>query len=146
MIPLRSFQWYNSSMVDVADVFLAKAEESLAGAESEFANGRHNNCANRCYYACFQAAICALLGAGIRPHGTHAQWGHDFVQAAFVGQLINRRKLYPENLRDVLVRSFALRQAGDYGRVFVTDTQVLRILRRAREFLAAAQERRGDSI
>jgi len=43
----------------ISQVFLAKAEESLAGAESEFVNGRYNNCANRCYYASFQAAIAA---------------------------------------------------------------------------------------
>ena len=42
-------------------IFLDKAAESFAGAESELANGRFNNCANRCYYACFQAAIVALL-------------------------------------------------------------------------------------
>ena len=43
------------------DLYTDKAQESLAGAESEFANGRYNNCANRCYYACFQTAIAALL-------------------------------------------------------------------------------------
>jgi uncharacterized protein (UPF0332 family) len=37
-------------MVDIEDVFAAKARESLSGAESEFVNGRYNNCANRCYY------------------------------------------------------------------------------------------------
>src|SRR5205823_6359850 len=41
-----------------------KALESLAGAESELANGRYNNAANRAYYACFQAAIAALQRAG----------------------------------------------------------------------------------
>ena len=30
--------------------YLDKAIESLAGAESEYANKRYNNCANRCYY------------------------------------------------------------------------------------------------
>jgi len=47
-----------------AELFLEKAGEALAGAESEFANGRYNNCANRCYYACFQAAIAALTRVG----------------------------------------------------------------------------------
>lgn len=54
--------------VDIAELYLAKALESLAGSESEFANQRHNNCANRCYFACFQAAITALIGADtLRP-------------------------------------------------------------------------------
>ena len=67
-------------------IYLAKAEESLRTAESEFANGRYNSCANRCYYACFQAAIAALLAEGIRARG---QWSHEFVQGQFVGVLIN---------------------------------------------------------
>jgi hypothetical protein len=46
-------------------IFLAKAEESLAGAESELAAGRYYNCVNRCYYACFQAAVVALMHAGV---------------------------------------------------------------------------------
>jgi uncharacterized protein (UPF0332 family) len=66
-------------------IYVAKAEESLRTAESEFANGRYNSCANRCYYACFQAAIAALLAEGIRARG---QWSHAFVQGQFVGVLI----------------------------------------------------------
>jgi len=41
------------------EIYLAKALESLEGAESELANRRYNNCANRCYYASFQAAVAA---------------------------------------------------------------------------------------
>lgn len=70
-------------MIDATEVYWAKAEESLAGAESEFAQGRYNNCANRCYYACFQAAIVALLRAGVLPRG--GQWEHAYVQGEFVG-------------------------------------------------------------
>jgi uncharacterized protein (UPF0332 family) len=72
-------------VLDPAALFLSKAEESLAGAESELANGRYNNCANRCYYACFQAAVSALMRAGVRPSGRAAEWGHAFVQATFAG-------------------------------------------------------------
>jgi uncharacterized protein (UPF0332 family) len=122
-------------MQNLADVFLVKAEESLAGAESEFANGRYNNCANRCYYACFQAAIAALLRAGIQPSGD--QWSHTFVQGQFVGQLINWRKVYSGELRDVLSRTQLLRQTADYEYEQVTEVQAYRALRRARQFLAA---------
>ncbi len=59
-------------------------------------NGRYINCANRCYYACFQAAITALIRSGIQPGGP--QWSHTFVPAQFNGQLINRRKLYSSAL------------------------------------------------
>jgi HEPN domain len=73
------------------DVFLQKALESLDGAESEYVNDRYNNCANRAYYACFQAALYALKQAGVRSPGSRVEWGHDLVQAQFIGQLINRR-------------------------------------------------------
>lgn len=122
-------------MADGAEeVFAAKAEQSLAGAESEYANGRYDNCANRCYYSCFQAAVAALIRAGIRPPGP--EWGHGFVQREFVGQLINRRKLYPAELRDTLSRLVPLREKGDYEADQVTEAQAYRALRRARGFVA----------
>jgi uncharacterized protein (UPF0332 family) len=123
------------------DDFLDKAEESFAGAESEFVNARYNNCANRCYYAVFQAAIYALAKAGITPTGRDAEWGHEFVRSHFIGQLINRRKLYPTALRPVLEQNRALRQTADYKRDQVTEIRAARAIRRTEEFLAAI--RRG---
>src|SRR5258708_4743833 len=114
-------------------IFLSKAAESLAGAESEFVNGRFNNCANRCYYACFQAAIAALLQHGIQPAGDH-QWGHPFVQAQFADALVNRRKLYPAGTRDTLPQNLILRQRADYEEQYITATQAQRAVRRTREF------------
>jgi uncharacterized protein (UPF0332 family) len=49
--------------------YLVKAWESLRGAERECAAAACNNCANRAYYACFQAAIAALQRANIRRQG-----------------------------------------------------------------------------
>lgn len=109
-------------MRDARQVFLVKAEESFAGAETEFASGRYNNCANRCYYGCFQAAIWALSDAGIQPSGAQAGWGHAFVQAQFVGQLINRRKLYAPALRETLARLLVLRHTADYAMDQVSQT------------------------
>lgn len=123
--------------------FLDKALESLAGAESELVNGRYNNCANRCYYACFQAAIVALQHAGIRPR--RDQWSHGFVPAQFNGELIYRRKLYPTELRSVLERNFALRQKADYHEDVVTYTEANRALGRTRSFIQAIQERGGET-
>ncbi len=130
---------------NVAQIFLAKAQEALAGVESEYSNARYNNCANLLeagYYACFQAAISALIQAGVQPRGT--QWGHEFVQAEFAGQLINRRRLYPSNLRDVLSRLLLLRQQADYESAHVTQTRALRAVRRARALVEAVQ--RGAEI
>ena len=121
-------------------IYLAKANESLQTAESEFANGRYNSCANRCYYACFQAAIAALLREGIRPRG---QWSHEFVQAQLVGVLINQRKRYDRELRRVLSDNQILRDQADYRAELVSATQASRALRRSRLFVAAIRQRGG---
>jgi uncharacterized protein (UPF0332 family) len=117
-------------------VFLNKAAESLACAESEYVNGRFNTCANRCYYACFQAAVAALAGHGIAPPGgIRAQWSHGFVQAQFVTQLIDRRKVYSASIGDTLNRIGALRRAADYTTDEISQIQAERALRRARAFV-----------
>src|SRR5918911_5110767 len=121
-------------------IYLAKADESLRTAESEFANGRYNSCANRCYYACFQAAIAVLLSEGIRPRG---QWSHAFVQGQFVGIFINQRHLYETQLRRVLSDNQNLRDKADYRPELVSATQAGRALRRTRTFVAAVRQRGG---
>lgn len=128
------------TMTDAAAAYLAKAVESLAGAENEFVSGRYNNCANRCYYACFQAAIAALVRVGVR---SREQWGHDFVQAQFAGQLINRRKFYGAELRNILPRAYAVRRTGDYDTQQVTRTDAERALARTRLFVQAILAREG---
>ena len=127
----------------VADIYLAKASESWDGAESEFANARFNNCANRCYYSCFQAAIAALVRAGIAPSGRSAQWGHTFVQAQFAGALIGRRKLYASDLGSVLMDTLAFRQKADYRNDNVTQREAAQALQWTRRFVEAVQ-RGGD--
>ena len=121
-------------------IYSAKATESLLTAESEYVNGRYNSCANRCYYSCFQAAIVALLREGIRPRG---QWSHEFVQAQFVGVLINQRKRYDSDLRRVLADNQILRDQADYRAELVTPTQAGRALRRSRMLINAVQQRGG---
>ena len=121
-------------------IYLAKADESLRTAESEFANGRYNSCANRCYYTCLQAAISALLREGIRARG---QWSHEFVQGQFVGVLLNQRKRYDPELRRVLADNQSLRDKADYRAELVTATQAGRALRRSRMFVTAIRQRGG---
>src|SRR5688572_3383186 len=124
---------------DIA-IYLTKAVESLLTAETESINGRYNSCANRCYYACFQAAIAALLSEGIRPSG---QWNHPFVQAQFVGVLINQRKRHDAQLRRVLADNQNLRDKADYRPELVTATQASRALRRPRLFVTTIRQRGG---
>jgi len=133
-------------MIDPADVFLREARESLDGAESEATDGRFNNCANRCYYACYQAAVAALMQAGVRTPGTRGQWSHEYVPAQFAGLLIQRRKLYPSSLRDASARTRAMRQIADYEDKMIPREQAERLVRRAREFVdAVAQRSRGST-
>jgi len=72
-----------------AQDYLAKVQESLPGTARELAHQHFNNGARAVYYACFQVAIAALLNEELFPRSPEHQWGHDFVQAKFVGQLIH---------------------------------------------------------
>ena len=121
-------------------IYLAKATESLLTAESEFVNGRFNSCANRCYYACFQAAIAALLREGIRARG---QWNHEYVQAQFVGVLINQRKRYDSDLRRVLADNQILRDKAGYRAELVTRTHAEGALRHPWTVITAVRQRGG---
>jgi len=132
-----------SSALSEETLYLAKAEESLESAVSELANRRYKSCANRCYYACFQAAIAALLRAGIRPSGARHDWPHPFVQGQFNGQFVNRRHLYPSELRTVLPELQGLRHSADYDPDPVTETEAARALRRARRFVEAIRQGEG---
>ena len=127
-------------MIDLTDVYLQKAEESLAAAASELANGRYNSSANRSYYAAFQAAIWALLRAGIQPRGSSGRWEHDFVQAQFSGQLIHRRKLYPANLRTTLPDLYYLRERADYTVHLLDEVRASRAHRRSEAFVRAVTQ------
>ena len=127
-------------MEQAITIYVAKAVESLQTAESEFANSRYNSCANRCYYACFQAAIAVLLAEGIRARG---QWSHAFVQGQFVGVFINHRHRYETQLRRVLSDNQHLREKADYRPELVNATQASRALRRTRTFVAAVRQRGG---
>jgi uncharacterized protein (UPF0332 family) len=131
-------------MINPNLLFLEKALESLAGAESEAANERYNNAANRAYYASFQAAIAALMLAGTRPPGGGTSWDHGYVAAQF-DHLINRRKLYPAEHRGVLVRNRDVRRRADYTDSSVTRTETTRAVQRTRRLVTAVQTGGGGT-
>ena len=131
-------------MIERATIYLEKAQESVAGAQSEIANDRYNNAANRAYDACYQAAVHALLEAGVRPpKGAKHWWGHDFVRARFNSDLINRRKLYPTDVGGALEQNFRVRAAADYGMEHVPEVQAARAVRRAEAFVASVARAEG---
>jgi uncharacterized protein (UPF0332 family) len=131
-------------MFDPADLILAKARASLAGAQSELEQRRFDNAANRAYYACFQAAIAALLRNRIRPLGSGNTWDHAFVQARFVGELINRRKRYASDLCETLSAAMRLRHKADYQYDDVTAEQAVRTVRRATRFVTEVDSIGGE--
>jgi uncharacterized protein (UPF0332 family) len=125
-----------------AAAYLDKALESLAGAQSEYENGRFNNSANRAYYAAFQAAIAALLMESIRSDGE--QWPHTFVQSEFSGRLIGRRHRYPSSLQGTLAELETLRLRADYRSAKISESVARRGLRRCREFVEAIHARGAE--
>jgi uncharacterized protein (UPF0332 family) len=103
--------------------------------ESELAHRRFNNCARAAYYACFQAAIAALLSEEIFPRGPEDLWVHDLVRASFVGQLIHRRKQYQATLRRTLTDLLGIRYKADYRVASVSQREAAQAVRRAQEFV-----------
>lgn len=118
-----------------AELYRNKAAESLMGAERELADARFNNATSRAYYAAFQAAIAALLDEGVRARD--GRWAHTFVQAEFVGRLINRRRRYPPEIRDTLSWLLRLRHRADYRGATNKRAIAAQAVRRSRAFVEA---------
>jgi hypothetical protein len=68
------------------------------------------------------------------------------VQARFNGDLINRRKRYPAELRPTLEQMYRLRVMADYKRGQVSEVQAARAVRRAEDFVAAVAEDEGRTV
>ena len=132
-------------MQEFERVYLDKAEDNLAAAQSEFINRRYDVSASRSYFACFQAAVYALIRAGIRPRAASGQWGHDFVQAEFSGQLVNRRRLYPASLRSTLDLNRTLRSVADYATDRVSEVRADHAVGRAESFLESIRAEGGGA-
>lgn len=126
-----------------AEAFFAKAEESLASADDDYAKGRYNSCARNTYYALFQAAVAALQKEDVLPRG---DWGHEFVQSQFAGLLVYRRKIYPSAYSSLLAEAFKVRTQADYTAMAVTSRAITRMLERARSLVLLVKGRvHGDS-
>ncbi len=113
------------------DIYLEKARESLDSAESELANRRYNCSANRAYYACFQAAVSALLSIAVR-RSRSGKWRHEYVKGQCTTELIHRHKRYPAELSVIFERCYKLREEADYEDYSVSKPQADRQFRAAR--------------
>lgn len=121
-----------------AQAWLSKAEEALAGAGAEATERRYDNAANRLYFACFQAAIAALVHAGVRPE--RSEWKHSDVQAEFNGILVKRRHLYPSDFRGLLNELGGLREKADYESQRVSGGSIRALLGRGRALVGRVGE------
>jgi uncharacterized protein (UPF0332 family) len=84
----------------------------------------------------FQAAQVALAHAGFE----RTRWSHAGLQAVFVAELIQRRKIYPAVFRNYLATGLEIRQEADYGDAGVSQKMAQRMLQRATAFVSAVEE------
>jgi uncharacterized protein (UPF0332 family) len=115
-------------------VYLWKALASLSGAELELASDFFNNAVNRAYYACYQAAVAALVAEGIAPDLENF-WPHDVVHAQFAQLLIDTRGRYPGELRATLKAIFDERLKADYEPDVIGRATAAEAVSRARAFV-----------
>lgn len=118
-------------------IWMEKAAENLAAAQSGFDHGRFNACANRLYYAMFQAGIAAFAKAGSLPAGGRV--GHDWLQANFSGQFIHRRKLFPARFKSYLPAAYRIRALADYEAISVSKNIAANELKKAKECVDAVK-------
>jgi uncharacterized protein (UPF0332 family) len=124
-------------------VYLWKALASLSGAELELANDFFNNAVNRAYYACYQAAVAALVAEGVTPELENF-WPHDVVHAQFAQLLIDARGRYPGALRTTLKTIFDERLKADYEPDVIGRATAAEAVGRARQFVQAVADKVGS--
>ncbi|QTA91467.1 HEPN domain-containing protein [Desulfonema magnum] len=92
---------------------------------------RYNACANRAYFAAFQAAIAALLDQGAK----RGNFDHKWVQAEFSRKLIKRRKIYPGRLSSHLMKMQGVRNRADYSDKGVSKSEASQQIKKAQDML-----------
>ena len=122
--------------------YLAKARESLASSEADVEAGRYNSAANRAYYAAFQAAVAALIWAGIKP--VKEDWGHRFVMDRFSVTLTKRRKLLPSEFSSSLDQLFDNRVIADYREADISRRVARSGINIARRIVATVEQLTKD--
>jgi len=111
--------------------FFTKSKENLKIAQLSFDNECYNACANRAYYASFQAAIAALAVHGISSEKNEHSW----VQSEFNFSLIKRKKIYPGRIKTYLLDMQETRNKADYSEKDVGKKAAYRQISRAVEFV-----------
>lgn len=115
--------------------YLSKSKESLASAKDNLKSKRYNSCANRAYYACYQASVAALTAHGVTPPSKKRRWEHDIVQTQ-ISNLIRRKKVLPAKHRSTLSELMTTRIKADYEEHNVPQRDARRGLKTATEFVS----------
>ena len=116
--------------------FLSKAKENLKIAQLSFDNECYNACANRSYFASFQAAVAALAAHGIQSNKNEHAW----VQSEFNLQLIKRKKVYPAVLKKYLPNMQIERNVADYSKKDISKKVALRQFSHAKEMIGLIEK------
>ena len=95
-------------MKDEFLVYLTKAEESLSGAELEFAAGYYNNCANRCYTPAFRQPCTPWRDSRSCRRVARPRGGTTHSSPVFARELVTRRKALPAAVSSVISRAYEL--------------------------------------
>jgi uncharacterized protein (UPF0332 family) len=112
----------------VVTFWVAKTDEALASARSEYNAGRFSFAVNRAYYACFYAVGAVFLREG------QEFTKHSGIRGALHRDLIKTGRVDPE-FGKIYDRVFDNRQRGDYQELVQFEAeQVEEILRQARAF------------
>ncbi len=120
---------------------LDRAHESLRAAQLCLREACINSATSRAYYAMFQAAQIALRVVRVE----RTEWTHGALQAAFVTELIRRRKVYPAAFADYLSSGLHSRQLADYSTNGVSRRVAQRLVRRAATLVSAVQKEVGGA-
>ena len=116
--------------------YLNKANENLKIAQISFEYGCYNACANRAYYAGFQAAVAALLAKGFQK----TKLDHKWVQAEFSEKLIKRQKVYPGKLKSYLLGMQMIRNKADYEPGMIGRKTAVQQIAKAEEMIKCIAE------
>lgn len=119
--------------VEEIQAHLRKARRKLSAARRLQADGEHDDCVSRAYYAMYHAARALLLLEGIRPKTHEGLVG-------LIGEHFVRTGELPRDLGRALRRDRDERENGDYDAFVEFDSQESAgVLRDAEEFVAAAE-------
>jgi len=114
-------------------VFWQKADENLKAAQLCYQNSFYNASANRAYYAMYHATIAVLISKGFPP--TQKNIDHGWVQSSFAGELINRRKIFPNKFKSYLSETQTCRNIADYDDVLISQAKTFRQIKKSIEFI-----------